>query len=255
MPTIGTPTQAGNSVLVNFTPATIGGRAAIYRAVSNPGGVEAISYGSSPVVIESGLASGTAYTFTVRGETSSGATNGYSAASSSITPNFGAYELISSTILTSTASSVTFSSIPSTYKHLQLRCTVRGINGATFPELRIQLNGDTASNYSYHDLRGTGSAVASSSSSSVAYMRMGSASKTATTSSFYAMVCDILDYGNTSKNKTLRALGGHTSDGYDDIRLASGSWGSTSAVSSINLFPAANDFAVGSRFSLYGVKG
>lgn len=263
VPTIGTPTQAGNSVLVNFTPATLGGRAAIYRAVSNPGGIQAISYGSSPVVIESGLASGTAYTFTVRGETSSGATNGYSAASSSISPTFGSYELISTTILSSAASSITFSSIPQTYKHLQIRMSTNNTttsNAISYPSLRI--NGDSGGNYSIHSLNGgypngiqaeagTGRSEIQLGRFFDSYSNLGPM--------FGAAIVDIPDYANTAKNKTVRALGGAVAATNQDaqIRLSSGAWYNTAAINSLTFthYAYGGNYATGSRISIYGIKG
>jgi hypothetical protein len=77
-----------------------------------------------------------------------------------------------------------------------------------------------------------------------------------TASSFGAGVIDILDPFSTTKNKTLRGLGGITSSEATNIALRSGSWASTSAVTSITCLPfSADNWVAGSRFSLYGIKG
>jgi hypothetical protein len=168
----------------------------------------------------------------------------------------GSFELISTTLLSTSTASVSFSSIVGTYKHLQIRFTARSVDNGTFPDLKIRLNSDTGTNYSYHRLRGYGSGVDSGSWTSTDHIRWGAASKTSTTTnSFYAGIADILDYASTTKNTTTRFLGGHTADGYDDIRLESGLWINTAAVSSILLFPSSGNFAANSRFSLYGIKG
>ena len=73
---------------------------------------------------------------------------------------------------------------------------------------------------------------------------------------FGATVCDILDYTNTNKYKTVRALSGHDQNGSGVIQLRSGFWRSTSAITSITI---SNDqianIAEYTRFSLYGIKG
>lgn len=172
----------------------------------------------------------------------------------------GSYELISSTILTSATSSVTFSSIPSTYKHLQARMTIRGttdFNGG----MGIQFNNDTNTNYSRHNLFGDGGAVYSQGAGSQsrintdvnnAFFPGGSASA----SQFGLSVLDIFDYASTTKNKTIKQFAGaHASNGYQ-VGLISGAWYSTSAISTITLTQLAmTNFAIGSRFSLYGIKG
>jgi len=165
----------------------------------------------------------------------------------------GAYELISTTVLSSTATSVTFSSIPSTYKHLQIRATSR--NSFANIESTIQFNGDTANNYSHHYLQGDGSAVTSGAGTSTAYVfGLMSAVNNEVANAFGSGVVDILDYADTSKYKTTRSLAGVHNTGNKLIQLRSGSWRSTSAISSVTIAVFGQSFQVGSRFSLYGIK-
>ena len=70
----------------------------------------------------------------------------------------GAYDSIATTTLSSSASSITFSSIPATYTHLQIRGIVGDVTGGQ-ASILAQLNGDTATNYSTHFLTGNGSAA------------------------------------------------------------------------------------------------
>lgn len=141
----------------------------------------------------------------------------------------------------------TFSSIPSTYKHLQ----IRGRWGASGSAL-IQFNGDTASNYGNHLLYGDGASAAASSETAVGYIRIGyQASDTYNVGG----VIDILDYTSTNKNKTTRALSGWDNNGSGVIRLDSGLWFATpAAITSIKIYNATN-FAANSTFALYGIKG
>jgi hypothetical protein len=71
---------------------------------------------------------------------------------------------------------------------------------------------------------------------------------------FGVMVMDILDYADTSKNKTVRYLGGHDQNGAGILRLGSGSWRNTSAINSIVFSVSSQNWATNTTFSLYGVK-
>lgn len=167
----------------------------------------------------------------------------FSAAGAGVTNS---YELISTTILGSTASSVTFSSIPAGYKHLQIRMVANSTaSGATY----WRFNSDSGNNYSQHLLYGSNTSVASGATTSTNAGYIGYT--TTGTNIFPVSILDILDFTNTSKNKTVRILHG---DNNANIMLNSGAWYSTSAVTSISLFANVN-YTVGSRFSLYGIKG
>jgi hypothetical protein len=171
----------------------------------------------------------------------------------------GAYELISSTVLGSTTASVTFSSIPNTYKHLQVRMAARiatatGTNGVEFD---LRLNSDSGANYASHRLYGDGTSVTSTAASAQNQMAVlqGLPSASQTAGIFGAAVIDILDYASTTKNKTLRTLNGYNGVS-NRISMHSGLWVSTAAVNSILVYDInAFSFASGSRFSLYGIKG
>jgi hypothetical protein len=156
------------------------------------------------------------------------------------------YQLIQTEILGSAVASVTFSSLgtySSTYKHLQLRIAL----SPKFNDwMQLRFNGDNSlANYYNHVLRGTGSVVNSFSSGSLDYvMNTGSGAS--------SVVIDILDPFSTSKNKTIRAFGGNTTANV--ITLSSGAWFSTSSTTSLTIKNDTN-YGVGSRFSLYGIKG
>jgi hypothetical protein len=172
------------------------------------------------------------------------------------------YELISTTVLGGTAASVTFSNLgdySSTYKHLQIRAATRSDRSGFAASLTaIRMNADTAANYSWHSLRGDGSSVASEDVANATLMRVSFVpSATSTANSFDGLVVDILDAYSTSKNKTIRSLGGIAST-QNNISLMSGNFRSLSAVSSITILDevsGSNSFVSGSRFSLYGIRG
>lgn len=167
------------------------------------------------------------------------------------------YELISTQVLASTATSVTFSAIPSTFRHLQIRVTY---HQNTSGYLYFKANGHTtAGSTSGHYLIGNGSSVISDNHTSwPGYFFNGDTGAVDAngTSVFTAAIIDALDYSQTTKAKTYRLLWGQAVSGNNKIALTSGRDASTEAVSSIALYTGgAALFAVGSRFSLYGLKG
>lgn len=166
----------------------------------------------------------------------------------------GAYELISTTVLGSSQSSVTFSSIVGTYKHIQIRIVAKGAFGSSLDNVNAQFNGDTAYNYYNHRLYGNGSSVASQGASTDRPV-LGDIAGSSDTSVFGAAVIDILDYASTSKNKTIRSLSGSAGSS-NMVALRSNLWISTSAITQITMSNATlGGFLTGSRFSLYGIKG
>lgn len=170
-----------------------------------------------------------------------------------------AYESISTTTLGSAQATITFSSIPSTYKHLQLRMIARSSgSGGSF--VNVKVNGDTTgSNYARHILYGDGggsAGAASSTGSTVTNIgKIADASNSA--SIFGTFVLDILDYQNTSKNKTFRSLGGYDANGSGEVDFNSILWmNSSTAISSITLTEYSGyNFTANSQFALYGIKG
>ena len=165
----------------------------------------------------------------------------------------GDFESIQTYVMTGAQSSVTFSSIPSTYKHLQVR--IIG-NVSTDGNLLMRVgNGsaDSGSNYSWHQMYGAGSgsggAVSGASSTQMYFASMTNGSNI-----FGASIIDILDYADTNKYKTIRGLDGYDANGSGVVDLASGSWRNTAAINTIEFRCAAN-FNQYSSFALYGIKG
>jgi len=167
----------------------------------------------------------------------------------------GDYESIATvTVGAGGASSVSFSSIPSTYKHLQVRILTRSTFGANEWPIFVQFNG-SGSGYAYHDLQGNGSSASASGSSSQSLYQLGDTSAAnGTASSFGVFILDVLDYADTNKNKTGRTLYGYDLNGSGKVGLRSGLWANTSAISSMS-FGTGGDFAQYSSFALYGIKG
>ena len=157
------------------------------------------------------------------------------------------------------SSSLTFTSIPGTYKHLQIRGIARdtGTTYGTGLRLALRMNSDTATNYTDHFIRGQGaSAVASGAANQDRmYMSYYPGSASSNTQRYGVTVIDILDYADTNKYKTVRALSGDDLNGSGTAAFSSGLWRSTSAITSIELLPNDVAFAQYSSFALYGIKG
>jgi len=165
----------------------------------------------------------------------------------------GATFLIARTSPTS-GTTVTFSSIPSTYKNLQIRAS--SIHGSGGSNAYIRFNSDSGSNYVSHALVGTGSAAA-------AYVGSGPSGNNISFLGYNGnvatypntLIMDIVDYANTSKNKTVRTFWGADQNSTGgSIELTSGLWMSTSAINSIT-FTYGYAFTTGTTFALYGLKG
>jgi hypothetical protein len=171
----------------------------------------------------------------------------------------GDYEQIATAFGTGSSGVITFSSIPQTYKHLQVRAVAKNnsSNTETARQTRITYNGVTTALYSYHQLLGTsGSVNGNEWFTSTADIRYGFGSAGSnTTGAFYATIFDILDYTNTSKNKTLRGLGGGLDGSFSRIQLGSGAYVGTDAISSLTFTLGTGNYDAATRFSLYGIKG
>ena len=169
------------------------------------------------------------------------------------------YESIATVTVTSPTNSISFSSIPSTFKHLQVRAIVvntQGLSGEN-TQCFARFNGDTGMNYTMHQLKGNGStATASANTPDNGIYGLSTLYRGGTANIFNAFVMDILDYANTSKYKTIRALNGYDANGSGIVELQSGSWMNTAAITSITI-PEVNssNFATNSQFALYGIKG
>jgi hypothetical protein len=155
------------------------------------------------------------------------------------------------------ASSITFSSIPQTYKHLQIRITMQAT--ATFGgSVQLLINGDSSGNYSNHFLYGTGSGAGISA---------GAVTSTSLTIGLGlqqsgvngVVITDILDYTSTNKYKVVRSLGGVDNNSTGGLVVfQSGALynaNGLSAISSLTVFPQSASFAANCSFALYGIKG
>lgn len=163
------------------------------------------------------------------------------------------YESIATATGDGSSASITFSSIPSTYKHLQLRMSI--LTGTAGGTLLWRANGDTGANYAAHVVYGSGSAAAANYSTGVTSADFFNNVTGTGTTQPTAVIFDLLDYANTNKNKTVRILAGVDKNGSGEIDFYSGLWLSTAAVNSLTIRMSSGYFTTTSSFALYGVKG
>jgi hypothetical protein len=160
------------------------------------------------------------------------------------------------------ASSITFSSIPSTYTHLHIRAIFRNTansGGGAEENLRMRFNSDSGENYSSHAIIGNGSSAsawafdaANDNDILLSYGTIPMSNSTA--SIFGGQFIDVLDYVNNNKFKTIKSFGGVDKNGSGYSNLSSGNWRNTTSITSILLFPQAGNFTEFSSFALYGIK-
>lgn len=152
--------------------------------------------------------------------------------------------------------SVTFSSIPQTFTHLQLRCIVKGNDAGTIDTWFLRFNGLAPSGgYRGHFLRTDGSSI-SQFTTGDNYMNLGNPGGNGNAfATFGAFVIDILDYTNTNKYKTLRNFGGFETSSIGRSFMSSGFLTTTTnAITQIDLSGLAGGFMDGTEIALYGIK-
>ena len=251
-----TATAGVESASVAFTAVS---GISTYRVISTPGSLTGT--GSASPISVTGLTAGTGYTFQVRGENTVG--NGaYSAASNSVTPTPNtSYESIA-TATPSGTGTVTFSSISSAYKHLQIRMITRTNVVTTGFNLSVRFNNNSTQTYDDHTLFGNGStATAEGSINRDSFRAFNSATGSSIAANIFGVaIIDIHDYASTTKNKTVRVFSGadwNAASTDARVYLSSAQWRNTAAINRIDILVnvGADTFVSGSSIALYGIKG
>jgi len=159
------------------------------------------------------------------------------------------YEPIATSTLTSTAASVTFSSIPSTYTDLILVISGRVSASVGNNASGLRFNGDSGNNYSMVRLTGDGSA-ASTDRTTATYAGWAFIANS-TVSEVTPVVYNIQNYVNTTTNKVVLGRGSSASS---LISATASMWRNTAAITSIEVIQSSTTWIVGSTFTLFGVK-
>jgi len=172
----------------------------------------------------------------------------------------GDYESIATVLVGSAgASSFTFSNIPQTYKHLQLRIIARTTFNSYDDYLSMRFNGDSGANYTYHGIYAQNAippaAYGGGNQTILSLQRVAGA--TAPANTFGIVIADILDYTSANKFKTFKNLGGCENNTQGSVYLHSGVWQNTAAITSVQIFGgnASSTLVQYSHFALYGIRG
>jgi|LakMenEpi03Aug12_release.lakeMendotaPanAssembly.Ray.scaffolds.fasta_scaffold336680_2 hypothetical protein len=158
------------------------------------------------------------------------------------------YEPIATTTLGSTATTVSFTSIPGTYTDLVLVTSIKATSADTNQFMRF--NSDSGSNYSHTNVYGTGTSALSFQQSSQDKIN-SVLSGYLVTSQNSPGIYNIMNYSNTTTFKTMISRFNNSSViAQAEVSL----YRSTSAITAIEIFTTPDSFAVGSTLTLYGIK-
>lgn len=179
------------------------------------------------------------------------------------------YSIATATVDSSGASSITFTGIPSTYKHLQIRWSgMDSRSVAPYSMVRLQVgNGstDTGANYSWHYMSADPRpyiSIGGAGSQTFAYVSDITGNGYSGTANYTSSgIIDIYDYASTAKNKTFKSLGGANrgSGGAQtsirgNVGMFTGAWYNTAAITNITITCDDPNFTPNTKFALYGVK-
>jgi hypothetical protein len=169
------------------------------------------------------------------------------------------YTLIASNTLGASATSVTFSAIPSTYTDLVLRLSLRGDQANYSEIILLEFNGSAAANYSYTAIRANGSTADSVRGSAQTYGRVGYANSGNSTADTFGNAEIYIPSYTASQNKPFSGIGmsenNSATAGEAWITPYATLWSNTSAITSIKISPINGpNWVSGSSFYLYGIK-
>ena len=155
------------------------------------------------------------------------------------------YVAIATNTLGSAATGITFSSIPATYTDLIIVC---GIQGGSGTGVGIQVNSDTANNYSNTRLIGDGTSATSANSSNSGNARI--AQNGYSSAQKGVIIVNVQNYCNTTTYKTILARNNIATSATEVIVNL---WRSTSAINSIYVYATTGTLETGTTFQLFGI--
>jgi hypothetical protein len=159
------------------------------------------------------------------------------------------YEPIATTTLSSSASNITFSTIPATYTDLKI-ILVNTTTGSIIPALRF--NSDTGSNYSNTTLFGDRASVSTGSNNNTNELYFADTTSTsATIPIMYAI--EVFSYAG-STNKTVLATDSGDKSSSGRVERNVGLWRNTAAITSVELRARSSTWSIGTTATLYGIK-
>jgi hypothetical protein len=153
--------------------------------------------------------------------------------------------------LTGSDASITFSSLPTTFRDIVI--TINGTPADTaYPVHALRFNGDSGNNYLYIGVTGNGSSASSGANTSLNYASLGQAFGIGpSTSSNFATIASIMDYRASDKHKIVLARNDVPGTGVEAQAVR---WANNDPITSINLITSSGaGFATGTVISIYGI--
>lgn len=149
----------------------------------------------------------------------------------------------------------TFSSIPQTYKTLQLMITYLHNAASSYDDLYIRINGDSGSNYTFHQIAGNGTDPRSQYNTATSIQP--APNNTNGGSVFTVAVVDFVDYSRTGKFRPVQSVAGFDKNGSGDVQARHMMWmNSADPITSLTItYATGATFDARSEFALYGIKG
>lgn len=169
------------------------------------------------------------------------------------------YQLIQTITLGSSASSITFSSIPQTFTDLVLKLSLRNDTGTTYNNVYLTFNGTpTGTLYSDKSVYAVGTTTGSLGHNSANQMWLAVAPSSGNTANTFSnSECIIPNYAGSGYKSVLSegiSEANTTSNGYIYNNIMCGIWANTAAITSLVLTSDASSFVTNSSASLYGIK-
>lgn len=177
----------------------------------------------------------------------------------------GSFDSIATVTASANQSLITFTGIPATYRHLQLRGLSRAhqSNPNDGSGIYMRFNNDTGSNFWYqrfYCVRGvSNNNGGSDSSANTSYADCGIATSASQAADIFGgAIVDVLDYAIAGKKRSANTFGGFglpTNASNQYTHFGQLSWNDTAAVTRIDIVMGTGSWAAGSTWALYGVKG
>jgi hypothetical protein len=150
------------------------------------------------------------------------------------------YTPLATVTLGTNAATVTFSSIPVTYRDLVV---VAHCNTGTNVDAFLYFNSDTTeANYRFVSMQGDGSSAASVASNLPNWGFIGTTRG--------VLISHIMDYSATDKHKTTLTRNNFSAN---TVRAFARRWANTAAITTVQLNANAQSWQTGSTFALYGI--
>jgi hypothetical protein len=166
------------------------------------------------------------------------------------------YESIATVTASGSSDTLTLSSIPSNYKHIELRCFMRtagstSVDQATF----VKVNNTFASYNSFMYAGNNNNALPSVGAGASGYL-MNTPTGVAGALYYSGSVMQILNYSNTSQNKSGMDFNTYYLPSPNGATFVySGYWPVTAAVDSVSFISTNGNWTSSSYVALYGIKG